>query len=745
MPLDARVDQRIAAAVRDLRTSGELPPREVLVRAYANFRRQFGPDVLASLDGEALLMKMHDRGGRDSLVYWLEFKDDDEMPGRFGSIAGGSALKFGIYRRRETGAWMTGAATDQKVLSLDDAIALARRQRDQLVAGGRVLDALPHDVAVVDYDALQSQLESLAPDIQGSAWGHKYFSLLAYEVLDDFHASLYQQFHLLKMLIDPPEGRYRAARVFADAARALDLLPTEFTTALNHLDGNPHRWIRLGTTEGDKGRSQWAAMRDGGYAAVGWNDVGDLSAMTLDAESKTKIKLLLADHHPTSPQAIGNAAGQLFDFVVKAQERDIIVAMRGATRVVGIGRIVGVYEHVARPDEFAHRRKVEWLSDREWTLPVDEPVPSTFRGLKYQMNIRAVESELLDAAAIPVSVPATLDPLSSVVARIDAGLRRRGQIIVYGPPGTGKTYHAEEAIRELASRSFFGRSWRTLDAGEQRSLLDEGAIETCCFHPAYGYEDFLEGYRPIAAAGGALAFELRAGVFKRLCARATARADRDFFLLIDEINRGDVPRIFGELLTVLEKSRRGRPITLPVSGTQFSIPPNVFVIGTMNTADRSIALLDAALRRRFAFLELMPRGDVLGSATVRGIPLGPWLDALNERVRKQVGRDGRNLQIGHTYLLDVGGPLRDFTRFRQVLRDEIIPLLEEYCYDRPDAVAEIIGEGLYDPARGVLSDLFETGAEDGLVQALLKPAPDVVATKAAVGADEEGADTDDDE
>ena len=131
-----------------------------------------------------------------------------------------------------------------------------------------------------------------------------------------------------------------------------------------------------------------------------------------------------------------------------------------------------------------------------------------------------------------------------------------------------------------------------------------------------------------------------------------------FYLIIDEINRGDIPRIFGELLTVLEKDKRGKNIILPVSQDVFSVPKNVFIIGTMNTADRSISLLDAALRRRFGFMELMPDSSVLGGSSVAGIPLRAWFDALNTRIRENVGRDSRNLQIGHSYLMQAGSPLR---------------------------------------------------------------------------------------
>src|SRR5215218_6915086 len=116
-------------------------------------------------------------------------------------------------------------------------------------------------------------------------------------------------------------------------------------------------------------------------------------------------------------------------------------------------------------------------------------------------------------------------------------------------------------------------------------------------------------------------------------------ARAEFLLIIDEINRGDVPRIFGELLTVLEKDKRGRPVTLPLTGATLRVPENVYVIGTMNTADRSIALLDTALRRRFGFIELMPDSSVLGDTVVGDIPLGSWLNALNASIIANVGRD----------------------------------------------------------------------------------------------------------
>jgi 5-methylcytosine-specific restriction protein B len=251
--------------------------------------------------------------------------------------------------------------------------------------------------------------------------------------------------------------------------------------------------------------------------------------------------------------------------------------------------------------------------------------------------------------------------------RIQDVLERKGQVILYGPPGTGKTYWAEWAARELAARSNFASTYSDRSESQKQEVLGLGSkpngfVRICCFHPSYGYEDFLEGYRP-ELIDGRMTFSLREGIFKKLCRDAQSRPDRKYYLIVDEINRGDIPRIFGEILTVLERDKRGKSILLP-SGTTLCIPENVYVIGTMNTADRSIALLDTALRRRFGFIELMPDTSVLGDAVVEGVPLGPWLDALNRRVCEHIGRDARNLQIGHSYLLDAGRPISELSKLR---------------------------------------------------------------------------------
>ena len=262
-------------------------------------------------------------------------------------------------------------------------------------------------------------------------------------------------------------------------------------------------------------------------------------------------------------------------------------------------------------------------------------------------------------------------------------------------------------------------------------------MRTCTFHPAYGYEDFIEGYRPSTNEAGQLSFDLREGIFKRLCKDARKQPDRRFFLVIDEINRGDIPRIFGELITLLELDKRGTKAHLPVSGEPFSVPTNIYVIGTMNTADRSIALLDTALRRRFGFIELMPDPVALGTAQVaNSIPLGPWLSALNERIRNNVIRDARNLQIGHAYLMESGKPVTDFARFSRILAEDIFPLLEEYCYENYTMLCQLLGQAVVDEEnQRIRTELFNPERRDDLIQALLAPFPEISTSTAAIAAE----------
>jgi 5-methylcytosine-specific restriction protein B len=751
LQLDNRIAEELKKLHKSLEDEGKLLSRDQLAEYYSTFRSHFGPDKLKNLDGEALLNTMHDMQNRDSLVYWLEYKDDDEFPSiKFGSIAGGSAFKFGLFRKKETGLWTTGSPQKPQSLSIDQAITMARQNRDQLLHGIELLEQLPANGSDEDYQNLQQGMNRVASDISNLAWGHKYFHLLFPEKLDDFHNPDYQRFHLIKLLHFPPqgEGRYIAGGRFVEIANTLNIPMYHLTSLLNIRDGGtPYNYWRIGTSNGTAPRNRWELMREGNCVAIGW-DTGDLTEITKDQKGREQIYQLLLARDPNLKHAsAGKAAQQIFNFRWAIADNDLVLASDGAT-VLGIGRVTDDYDYKYHPSsDFSHRRPVEWLAFDEWQQPNIEGLMTTVHRMTKVVNLVEVEKYLLGALPRENGTDRT-PPLTGICAHIQAILERKGQVVLYGPPGTGKTYWAEKAARELAARSNFNLTFEQFTDGQKALVLEAGAqnggfVRMCSFHPAYGYEDFLEGFRP-EPVNGQMQFILRDGIFKKLCNDAESRPDHKFYLIIDEINRGDIPRIFGELLTVLEKDKRGKTILLPLTGRQFRVPGNVFIIGTMNTADRSIALLDTALRRRFGFIELMPDISILGDAMVGGIPLGAWLQALNERICKFVGRDARNLQIGHSYLLEKGRPVSDFATFSKILREDILPLLEEYCYEDYVTLEKILGPGMVDLKKQQLrQELFDSTNRDILVQALLAPAYDISTSQQAISSeakavDEEG-------
>lgn len=730
--LHKKVAQKILETYRQLQLREQVIPRDRLKLAYELFRERFGPERLQGMDGRNLLEYMHGRGGEESLVYRLEFKTDDEYPMAFGSIRGGSAHKFGLYFSVEEQVWIAGSNQKPIQISTDEAIEIARRQRDELIRGCLLLEAMPSEAAPDAYIKLQEDMTTQAPSVNDSAWGHKYFSLLYPDKLDDYHNSDYQRFHLIKMLTIPPSGngRYDCAGFFLANARELGLPVNHLTRTLNESNGKPYNYWKLAANiPGMPGWQNWEAFRNTESVAVKWEKLGDLSDVERNIDARGHVRALMRKHYSDKPGRWGQEA---FHFVANIQVDDIVLACEGS-RVLGIAQINGPY-YFESTSQVPHRRPVKWLSMDNWSLPQDEANDSVVRQLSVYANLVEVEKHILEASPFTITVavdaPVNSGPvrLDGIPGRIQQVLERKGQVILYGPPGTGKTYWAELTARELAAHANFGQPFDALmEEQKQQVIAGEGAFaRMCSFHPAYGYEDFLEGYRPESSDSGQMRFARRDGLFKRVCDDAAKRPNNSFYLIIDEINRGDIPRIFGELLTLLEKDKRGKSVLLPLSGRPFKIPDNVYVIGTMNTADRSIALLDTALRRRFGFVELLPDPALLGTMTLNGVPLGPWLKALNRRILEHIGRDARNLQIGHSYLLNAGHPIDDFERFTRIVQEDIIPLLEEYCYEDYSALERILGNGLVDSANQVIRyELFAPSRSPELVQALLMPSPEL--------------------
>jgi len=548
--------------------------------------------------------------------------------------------------------------------------------------------------------------------------------------LDDYHNPDYQKYHLIKLLVltNENKSRYAKAYVFKEIARELNTSINSLTTVLNYRDGKPQNYWRVGTTTYN-GEDRWELMKNNDCVAIGWDEINqDLSSLERDHESKDKLKEIVKGVYPNIDNSqTGRYTSQIFNFISWFEKGDIVVSMKGA-KVKGIGKIKGDYYFEPNANDFRHRIPVKWISSDEWKMENYEGLQTTVHLLrKYPSNLIDIEKKIqsLKSETKFIQVEHEKFVLEPIVERVKSVLERKGQIVLYGPPGTGKTYWAKKSVQELAAIKNFNKRFEDLNELEKNELK-ESYIEFCCFHPAYGYEDFIEAYRP-SKNDSNLTFDLKDGIFKKMCLKAKNQADKYFFLIIDEINRGDIPRIFGELITLFESDKRELELTLPVSGQKFNVPKKIFIIGTMNTADRSIALLDTALRRRFGFIEVMPDYSLLKNAFVDTISLESWLRVLNKRICKNLGPNGRNLQIGHSYLLFNGSPITEPDKFIKIFREDIIPLLEEYTYEDFPMLEKLLGKDLVDSENyEIKHQLLEEGNWDKIKQALYFNDPDIL-------------------
>lgn len=358
--------------------------------------------------------------------------------------------------------------------------------------------------------------------------------------------------------------------------------------------------------------------------------------------------------------------------------------------------------------EAALARPNEELTD--W-LAVDEPRPGLWPD---QLEADVGEPRHVDGE--PEEVEEEIDDEGENVPLMLGTGRLAFNRIYYGPPGTGKTYQLTQLLRQDY-------------VATEKDAVTGKRYRFVTFHQSYGYEEFVEGLRPVLDldSEGQIRYEIRPGVFKELCTIARRFPDQRFAIVIDEINRGNISKIFGELITLIELDKRegaqqAVSVTLPYSGEQFSIPANVDIIGTMNTADRSLALVDTALRRRFDFVPRMPVSanevgaplhDLRVTLGQKSIDIPSLLTRINQRIELLYDRDHT---IGHAYftaLRDLPNGKIRFDLLEQIFRNKIIPLLEEYFFEDWQKIRLILGDNQKATARdGDQSACFITAEDD---------------------------------
>lgn len=428
-----------------------------------------------------------------------------------------------------------------------------------------------------------------------------------------------------------------------------------------------------------EGSYMWDDFYKRGVMAIGWNEIGDLSLFKNKSEIKEAMKKIYGPN-----LSYQNATHATWQFANEMKVGDIIFVKKGRSQLIGRGIVTSDYFYDSEAEEYNHIRTVNWTHHGEWsylgkaamkTLTDVTPYIDVVEKLKNIFDDGT--SEDVEEVEKSYSSYTKEDFLNDVFMSEEEYERLRSvfvfkkNIILQGAPGVGKTYAAKRLAYSLI--------------GEKNAER----VKMVQFHQSYSYEDFIMGFRP-----SDIGFELRKGTFYNFCKRAELDAVNDYFFIIDEINRGNLSKIFGELFMLLENDKRGASLQLVYSDEKFSIPDNLYIIGMMNTADRSLAMLDYALRRRFAFFELQPGFDTDGFKTYQSNINNRKLDNLIACVKNlnyAIATDeslGEGFCIGHSYFCNLTPESVNDQVISNIVEYELIPLLKEYWFDEPTLVRE---------------------------------------------------------
>jgi len=429
--------------------------------------------------------------------------------------------------------------------------------------------------------------------------------------------------------------------------------------------------------------NQWDNFKDNNLIAIGWDSLGDLSKF----KSKQEIFEKLKDERSENDPDPRNDALCCYDFVNSMKVNDIVFVKKGTSKLVAYGKIIGDYKHDENLSEYRNIRSVEWINIKENDIdPITGKTLTNFN--KYPDTVEKYLKLMANDNNKDLEFNELKDTFFSeeFFNNIIDTLKVKKNIILQGPPGTGKTFISKKIAERIT--------------GKKENIF---SIQ---FHQSYSYEEFVVGYKPNSEGN----FALQKGSLIQVCERAKQNENENFVMFIDEINRANISKVFGELLSLIENDKRGPENAVKIlyseNDINFYIPSNLYFICAMNTADRSLKMVDYALRRRFSFFEFKPEFDkpefknFLKDKNVNAKTIDRIVNNIS-KVNQQISDDnfelGDGYCIGHSYFCPKGNSSDSFGDqwYEQIIEYEIKPLINEYYFDKPDQAAELI-DTLYD-------------------------------------------------
>ncbi len=429
--------------------------------------------------------------------------------------------------------------------------------------------------------------------------------------------------------------------------------------------------------------NQWDNFKNNNLIAIGWDNLGDLSKF----KSKQEIFDKLKDERSEGDPDPRNDALCCYDFVNSMKVNDLVFVKKGTSKLVAYGKIIGDYKYDENLGEYRNIRSVEWINIKE-----NEIDPITGKTLTNFNKYPETVEKYLKLMANDNNKDLELNELKNTFFseeffnNIIDTLKVKKNIILQGPPGTGKTFISKKLAERIT--------------GKKENIF---SIQ---FHQSYSYEEFVVGYKPNSEGN----FALQKGSLIQICEKAKQNENENFVMFIDEINRANISKVFGELLSLIENDKRGPENAVKIlyseNDINFYIPDNIYFICAMNTADRSLKMVDYALRRRFSFFEFKPEFDkpefknFLKDKNVNAKTIDRIVNNIS-KVNQQISDDnfelGDGYCIGHSYFCPKGNSSDSFGDqwYEQIIEYEIKPLINEYYFDKPDQAKELI-DTLYD-------------------------------------------------